>query len=175
MPVLDPAELPTLGHLFRLHCWVHAAHVSPNHVKLHTRHIYRAPNLTGRQAAYCENHMFHSFPFHSRLKAIHADGMLRWNAAHADLHQSLATTSHDVDDWLTADALVIARLSDRGLATRSWNRKPYIMPVIINITATHLTFSINVTHIPPLLILGPISRLQFSRSGYTLLSSLLPQ
>lgn len=88
MPVLDPAELPTLGHLFRLHCWVHAAHVSPKHVKLHTRHIYRAPNLTGRQAGYCENHMFHSFPFHSRLKPIHADGMFHWNAAHADLPQS---------------------------------------------------------------------------------------
>lgn len=88
IPVLDPAELPTLGHLFRLHCWVHVAHVSPKHVKLHTRHIYRAPNLTGRQEAYCDNHMFRSFPFHSRLKTIHDDGMLRWNAAHADLHQS---------------------------------------------------------------------------------------
>jgi len=46
MPVLDSTELPALGHLLLgLHCWVHAAHVSSKHVKLHTRHIYSAPNL----------------------------------------------------------------------------------------------------------------------------------
>lgn len=54
-----------------------------------------------------------TFPFHSGLKTIHVNGMLHWNAAHAEPHQSQVTTSDDVTDWLTADALVMTWHSDR--------------------------------------------------------------
>lgn len=79
----------------------------------HSPHLTRQIS-TGRQEQYWKSYvmLIPTFPFHSRLRTIHVDGMLQWNAAHADLRQSRVTTSHDVVDWLTADALVMTRRSD---------------------------------------------------------------
>jgi hypothetical protein len=91
-------------------------HMSARNTWNHTLATFAAPNhhrpartVLGKSYVM----LIPTFPFHSRLRTIHVAGMQEWNAAHAGPHQSQVTTSRDVADWLTADALVMTQQSDR--------------------------------------------------------------